>query len=337
MKITKIETFKVAVPYIPAIRKYRPTEHTDRPILLIKVYTDEGIVGIGEGGRGGDVDHLIGNWIGKDPMEMNIQTTSAPFQHALYDIVGKARNLPAYKLMGDCYRDEVPVGYWSCYMDPKDTGKEAEVAAKMGFTNHKLKARPWDIVQQAEEITKAAGPHYGITVDPNGMFETVEQSVRLAKELEPYNILCFEDPVDKKDFADFRAIRSQVREAIPIAPHLGSPASVLEAIKADAADMFNISGNLDSALRCTAVADAAGMQVWLQVAGLSLGIAAAFATHVGAVVKNATLPADTLHFLKENDLIGGALPPKNGHIKVPQTPGLGVELDEDALAKYRVG
>ena len=55
------------------------------------------------------------------------------------------------------------------------------------------------------------------------------------------------------------------------------------------------------------------------------------------IVKNATLPGDTLHFLKENDLIGGALPPENGHIKVPQTPGLGVELDEDALAKYRVG
>ncbi|HIE26989.1 TPA: hypothetical protein EYP66_06855 [Candidatus Poribacteria bacterium] len=335
MKITKIETFKVAVPYIPAIRKYRPTEHTDRPILLIKVYTDEGIVGIGEGGRGGDVDHLIANWIGKDPMEMNLQTTGAPFQQALYDIVGKAHNLPAYKLMGDCYRDEVPVGYWSCYMAPKDTGKEAEVAAKRGFTNHKLKARPWDIVQQAEEITKAAGPDYAITVDPNDMFETVEQSVRLAKELEPYNILCFEDPIAKDDFAGFRAIRSKVD--ISIAPHLGGPSNVLAAIKADAADMFNISGNLDSVLRCTAIADAAGMQVWLQVAGLSLGIAAAFATHVGAVVKNATLPADTLHFLKENDLIGGALSPKNGHIKVPQSPGLGVELDEGALEKYRVG
>ncbi|MBC8232382.1 hypothetical protein H8E77_22775 [bacterium] len=140
----------------------------------------------------------------------------------------------------------------------------------MGFTNHKLKARPWDIIQQAEEITKAAGPDYSITVDANDMFETVEQSVRLAKELEPYNILCFEDAVAKKDFAGFREIRSQVN--IPIAPHLGSPASVLETIKADAADMFtsfssyfvnhfNIGGNLDSVLRCTAVADAAGMQV----------------------------------------------------------------------------
>jgi len=335
MKITKIETFKVAVPYVPAIRKYRPTEHTDRPILLIKVHTDEGIVGIGEGGRGGNVDHLIDDWIGKDPMAMNLQTTSAPFQHALYDIVGKARNLPAYKLMGDCYHDEVPVGYWSCYMEPKDTGKEAEIAAQMGYTNHKLKARPWDIVQQAEEITKAAGPNYSITVDPNDMFETVEQSVRLAKELKPYNILCFEDPIAKNDFSGFREIRSQID--IPVAPHLGNSASVLEAIKAEAADMFNIGGNVDGVLRCTAVADAAGMQVWLQVAGLSLGIAAAFATHIGAVVKNATLPADTLHFLKEDDLIGGALAPKNGHIKVPQTPGLGIELDEDALEKYRVG
>ncbi|MBC8232381.1 hypothetical protein H8E77_22770 [bacterium] len=73
---------------------------------------------------------LIANWIGKDPMEMNLQATGAPFQHALYDIVGKARNIPAYKLMGDCYRGEVPVGYWLCYMDPKDTGKEGKSEPK---------------------------------------------------------------------------------------------------------------------------------------------------------------------------------------------------------------
>ncbi len=335
MKITNIESFKVAVPYIPAIRKYRPTEHTDRPILLIKVYTDEGIIGIGEGGRGGDVSNVVPDWIGKNPMEMNLRQIGAPFQHAMYDIVGKALNFPAYKLMGDCHRDEVPVGYWSCYMDPKDTGKEAGKAAKMGFTNHKLKARPWDIVQQAEEISKAAGPDYSITVDPNCMFETLEATVKIAEGLKPYNILCFEDPIAQGDLEDYRKMRTMFD--IPLAPHIGNPTAVLTAIRKEAADMFNVSGNLETTYRCSVVADAADMPVWLQTAGLSLGVAAAFATHVGAVIKNATLPADTLHFLKENDLIGGALPPQNGHLKVPQTPGLGVELDEEALAKYRVG
>src|SRR3990172_9010032 len=107
MNIRKIETFKVGVPFIPAIRKYRPTEFRDTPILIVKVHTDEGIVGIGDGGRGANIDAQNPGWIGKDPFAVNLAEVDPPMAHALYDIVGKALKVPAYRLMGAKYRDRV--------------------------------------------------------------------------------------------------------------------------------------------------------------------------------------------------------------------------------------
>jgi L-alanine-DL-glutamate epimerase-like enolase superfamily enzyme len=336
MKITKIEQFKLAVPHIPAIQKKNPTAHTDSPVNIIRVYTDEDIIGIGEGGYGGDITPQIPQWIGLYPLAINLATLTAPFQHALYDIVGKVLGLPAYRLMGTCYRDKVPVGYWSCPMEPEETAKEAEVGARLGFKNHKLKARPWNIVKTCHLMTEVAGPDYSITVDPNFTFESLPQSIRLAHQLEKYNIQCFEDPFNWKHNWHQYALFRQKTE-IPIAPHLSNPIDVLHALKAEAADQFNIGGNLDTALRCTDLADAAGLPVWLQVAALGFGISGAFATHVAAVIKNATIPSDSLHFLRENDLVSGALAPKDGFVEVPQTPGLGVELDIAAVEHYRVG
>ncbi len=90
-------------------------------------------------------------------------------------------------------------------------------------------------------------------------------------------------------------------------------------------------------LACAAVAEAAGIPRWLQTAANSLGVRAAFSVHLNAVIRNATMPDDTLHFLRENDLIGGMLDVQNGFIEVPERPGLGVELDEKAVARYRIG
>ena len=100
--------------------------------------------------------------------------------------------------------------------------------------------------------------------------------------------------------------------------------------------MFNTGGSPSHAAKNAGIADAAGMPVWLQVVGLGLGVSGAFATHVHAVIKNATIPSDSLHFVRESDLIYGALTPKDGFVQVPTDPGLGIELDMDAVEKYRV-
>ena len=336
MKITEVEQFVVAVPHIQPIQKNRPQDYTDRPISIIKVHTDEGIHGLGESGRGGRFDDAMEKWIGLDPMTLKWQDLGGGFGSAIFDIVGKALGVPAHKLMGAQHWEKVPVGYWSCPMEPEEFAAEAEVGINLGFKTHKLKARPWNIVETVRLMTEAAGPDYGIIVDPNFTFETPEKSIRLAHKLEKYNIEAFEDPFSYEEHGwdSYRQFRQQTN--IPLAPHLYDPKKILEAIKADAADMFNTGGSPSHATKNAGIADAAGMPVWLQVVGLGLGVSGAFATHVHAVIKNATIPSDSLHFVRESDLIYGALTPKDGFVQVPTDPGLGIELDMDAVEKYRV-
>ncbi len=90
MKITKVEQFMTAVPHIPAIERNRPGDYLERPIPIIKVHTDEGIYGLGEGGRGQRFDDAIEDWIGVDVMELKWQNLGGAFGSAVFDIVGKA-------------------------------------------------------------------------------------------------------------------------------------------------------------------------------------------------------------------------------------------------------
>jgi L-alanine-DL-glutamate epimerase-like enolase superfamily enzyme len=222
-------------------------------------------------------------------------------------------------------------------MAPADTAREAAQAARRGFTEHKLKARPWDIVEQAQAISAATGPGYLIDVDPNFAFETLEQSLKLADQLARFPIRCFEDPFNwRPDFAGYAEFRA--RSSIRLAPHVGRASDVLKGIQAGAADLFNLDGLLARARHGAAVAEAAGLPVWLQTSSLSLGILGAYALHVAATIPNYTVPGDMRHFLKEHDLlVGRPIDPREGYIDLPNGPGLGVELDETALTRYCVG
>ena len=335
MKITNIEQFVTAVPHIPEIEKSRPGDYRERPITVIKVHTDEGIFGVGEGGRGGEIQNVNKNWLGVDPLSLNLTTMDGPFAMAMYDIVGKALGVPANKLMGSKHWDEVPVGWWSPPLEPAEFAEMAETGARLGYKTHKLKARPWNIVETVELMTKTAGPDYGIIVDPNMTFETLQTTLRIADKLEKYNVQAFEDPFPRLpgwyQYRDFRR-----HSTIPLAPHIADSQLIMSAIRAEAADMFNTAGDVERAKGNAAIAESAGMPVWLQVVGLGLGISGAYGTHVHSVIPNATIPSDSLHFTRENDLIGGALTPKNGLVKVPENPGLGIELDMVAVEKYRI-
>ena len=98
MKITKIEEHVTAIPHIASIEKSRPGDYLTRPISIIEVYTDEGIVGLGEGGRGGSLESLADSWVGIDPLTVNLTCHGGAIGMALFDLVGKALEIPANKL-----------------------------------------------------------------------------------------------------------------------------------------------------------------------------------------------------------------------------------------------
>ncbi|HCR18961.1 MAG TPA: hypothetical protein DIU35_15885 [Candidatus Latescibacteria bacterium] len=334
MKISGIDLYEVEIPPIPPIAKYMPKIYT---ITICRMQTDEGIEGISEcqGGPPRFVEKAE-ELTGEDPLALDPFSHPDPFTCALLDIAGQAYELPMNRFFGEKVRDRVPVSYWSCPMEPEETAAEAEVGAKLGFTNHKLKARPWNIVETVRLMKESAGPDYQVGVDPNTKFERPYVAARLASELEPIGTVAnFEDPVLKNNLDWYRLLREKTH--IPIALHLGAPNTVLAALKAECIDYVNLGGSAQQLKKASAVAEAADVPCWVQMGGLCLGVLAAYSTHVQSTIPNAILPCDELPFTRIADVLDGGLVVDNGHFIVPEGPGLGVKLDMSVVEKYRVG
>ena len=335
MKITSIDLIEVLVPYIDAIRAvdFQPRSYT----TIAKIHTDAGLTGLGERWhRKETLEAQAEALLRRDLLTVDLARLDPPFQSACYDLVAQGLGVPVWRLLGDQLRDRIPVSYWSCRMPPEETVREAERAAAQGFQIHKLKAFPEDVVQQVDAVARAtAGLDYAIRLDPEGKFRSVANTVKLARQLEPYNIDCLENPVSWQNLTWYPLLRQKTD--IPQALHLIDARGVLNAVQAEAADLFNLSGNVDFVKKAAAIAEVAQCPIWLQTGGLCLGIQAAFSAHLQSTMRNDLRACGELPFLREDHLVGDSLEIKDAHIAVPQGPGLGIELDEKAVAKYRTG
>ena len=347
MKITSVDTMRVFVPWQDSFKEpmhqWRKmsgtTPEEEDAYVIVQVHTDEGIVGIGEGNRSvSQAQEEARQLIGKNPLEIEVFNQGRPWAHALVDIAGKVLGVPAYRLLGNGkHRDRVPVAYWSPYMPPEDTARHAEEGARRGFKLHKIKARPWDAIAQVEAMTAAAGPDYQIRIDPNETFVHPAATVRIDAALQEFpNVECFEDPVPKIHPEWYRLLRQKCR--IPLAIHTSDTKMILDHLRQEGIDFVNVGGTVNRALRAAAMAEAAGCPVWLQVEGHCYDIQAAFDAHMGAAIPNASLPYDTLPFIREASISeeGYSHAVTDGHLPVPEGPGLGITLDLKACEKYRI-
>ena len=334
MKIEHIDLYELDVPPIPPIAKYSPDLFH---LTICRIHTDEGIVGLGETyGAPSVFAERAASYTGLDPLALGPLSQPDPFACALLDIAGQAYGIPIHRFFGQKVRDQVPVSYWSRPMEPHETAAQAAVGASLGFTNHKLKARPWNIVETIRLMKESAGPDYTVGIDPNQKFRLPHIAARLAKELEPFGTVAnFENPVPKKNLQWFRQLREHTH--IPIALHADSAAYVLQAVKAECIDYVNLSGSAQEVKMAAAVAEAADVPCWVQMGGLCLGVKAAYSVHVQATIPNATLPCDELPFTREADILDEGLVLKKGHYEVPTKSGLGVTLNMSVVEKYRVG
>ena len=333
MKITSVELFEVEIPPIPIIAKIWPKIYD---ITLCRMQTDEGIEGIGEiQGKASTMAAKAETLVGGDPLVLDPFSQGSPFECALLDIAGQAYGIPVSRFFGAQVRDRVPVSYWSCPLEPEETAAEAEIGAKRGFTNHKVKARPWNVVETVRLIREALGPDYTVGIDPNTQFEQPSAAARLASQLEPFGIVAnLEDPVLKNNLDWYRLLREKT--FIPIALHLGDPRGVLEALKAECVDYVNLGGPALQVRNAAAVAAAADVPCWVQMGGLCTSVLAAYSVHLQSTIPNATLPCDELPFTRVADP-GVGLSIDKGHFIVPDGPGLGVKLDMEVVTKYRLG
>ncbi len=336
MKITDIEYRTVLVPFVPAIQEHWGLDY---PTTFVWVRTDEGITGLGESSAfhsnvADQAEENADRYVGKRLWDLDIGEEPFPFQCAFYDIAGQALGVPIFRLLGPQCRERVELAYWSPPMPPETTAAEAERAARAGFKVHKLKARSATIVETAELITKACGPDFKIRVDPNTQFGDLATSVRLARQLLPYNIEVYEDPMPFDDLSWYRQFRAKAEP--PVARHLGSSREVFLNMHAEAVDAVNCGGSPANIRRNAALAAAGGLPVWLQMCAFGTCVATTFVAHVASTIPNCTMALDELPHIRIDDLSGGSMQLADGMITVPRAPGLGVALDMCAVEKYQV-
>jgi muconate cycloisomerase len=347
MKITDIAVHKIVVPMQPGTVNSPPWGEPgfdEVPKFIVKLHTDEGLYGIGESYRGvtrAEVDATAAALAGVDPLRLPLHHLPIPansaydaFEIAVFDLVGKAVGWPIHQLLGGAHRDRVMVDYWCGRKTPEDIAETAKEGWAKGFKGLKMKCALEDPMVERVQAIAAVAPQMRITIDPNLRFYRPGAALELAHQLEGYNIEVFEDPTPHEDLAWYVFMRRELK--FPLALHLGSPQDVIAAIREDCIDYFNLGGGMVKFVGMAAMAEAAGKPVW-HGSGVDLGILDMAYVHACAAAKGCTLASDIIgNFLREDDLIVNPIQYEDGCAIVPQTPGLGVELDEAALARYTV-
>ena len=307
-------------------------------VELIEVETEGGVTGVGETIQGYTWGHSeeaqFAAARGKNIFDLLWDDSlGAGLQMALFDAAGKHLDVPCHRLMGPQHREACPVSWWAQSMAPEAWAVEARAAEAHGFNTMKVKARPWyDIAAQLKAVDQATPEYFKLDADFNTMLLGVDQAAPLISKLERDNdcLAIVESPIPQDDVEGNKLLRRKIQS--PIAMHMGQPPA-MTAIREGVCDGFVIGGGVQQVLSDGNLAARAQMPFWLQMVGT--GLTTTFAVHLGAVLVQARWPAIPSiniysHTLLQDFAVVG------GHIRVPQAPGLGVELDWDAIENFRV-
>ena len=339
LKITNVERFVVSVPFTLGQRPVAErTVYNWSVFELCKVTTDAGLVGWGETivhyVRYRVTDASVARVMRRSPADLMMDDSIGfGLQMALFDVVGKALEVPCHKLMGNKVRDWVPISWWSNEGPPDDWVRQAKDAVDAGYTTIKLKQRPWhDIIEQMKAVEAAVPPHFRVDLDANGTLHNAAAAVPVLRQLEEFDIVAmFETPIPQTDLLGNRQLRQVVSR--PIAMHFGQP-PYTTAIREAVCDGFVISGGVSEVLRSGTLSAEANMPFWLQIVGN--GLTTIWAAHLGAVLSHATWPAITCMNLYRHQLLKKPIEVIGGFHRVPEAPGLGVEVDEEAMKGFLV-
>jgi L-alanine-DL-glutamate epimerase-like enolase superfamily enzyme len=340
LRITEVERIVVDVPYRPRVLRWNALLVGQwRVSEITRVVTDAGFVGYGETlphyTWGTVTDEAVARVKGRNAAELlGDDTLGAGLQMALYDVVGKALGVPAWRLFNlPQVRDWVPIAWWNTKMGPEDLALEAQDALREGYTAHKFKVRPWlDIHEQVAAVSAVTPPHYRIDVDWNEHLVHAGNALPVLTELDRQErVAIYESPIMHDDVEGYRKLRRQVVK--PIAVHFGTPPFPV-AIRDEAVDGFVVGGGVSAVLQQGILASAFRKPFWLQLVGT--GLTTALSAHLGAVLPYAQWPAISCLNIYSDDLLADPLTIQGGYLRVPDGPGLGIAIDEAALTRLRL-
>ncbi|MDP6039881.1 MAG: enolase C-terminal domain-like protein, partial [Candidatus Latescibacteria bacterium] len=338
MKITSVDIWTVVVPALPGrvnSPEWVPETGWDQVTKhMLRLNTDTEFYGIGETSRGVSIEDVrkgASLLLGKNPEYVTLQNiyehrsdgteerlevgqgpAYAAFEIAVFDLIGRIREMPVHALLGGAVKDRVRVDYWMGSQTPEDGKKTVERALKAGFKGIKIKCKIEEpMFERLKAICDVAGPDFKVTVDPNERFRTAAQTIELAHQLEPLgNVEVFEDPIPKSDLEGYIQIHEAINQ--PVAMHLGNGAGIIRAVKAGVVDCLNLGGGLFGFLRNASVAAAAGLHCW-HGSGVDLGILDTSYIHTISAAPNCTMASDIVgSWVREHNLIQDPIPFEDG-------------------------
>ena len=324
MKITRIETIPIRLP----TRRVHQWASLTTPIgvyVIVKLKTDEGLVGLGEApvlkDWGGDhmkyygetpktTVHIINDILapaleGKDPSQIAALHTlmdqaikgypycKAAIDMALYDVVGKGLKIPAYQLLGGRYRERVTIAHSIGLMEIDKAVEEALQVKDEGIKAIKLKGgqEPKRDVELVRRIRKAIGTEIQVAVDANQGYPAPKVAVQVIKAMEEYGIRYMEQPVEGIDA--MAQVARRVATPIMADESAWTPQDVLEIVRKRAAEIISLyttkPGGLFKAKKVAAVAEAGGLQCNVN-GSVETGVGNAANLHLAASTAVASLP-----------------------------------------------
>lgn len=372
MKIIDLRATTVTVPLEAPLRHANGCHWGRFVRTIVEVETDEGLVGLGEMGGGGESAEtaflaLKSYLIGHDPARLeelrflicnptaslynNRTQMFAAIEFACLDILGQKWGVPVSEILGGRLRDRVPFASYLFfrYADSRTGNGEVRTIQQLveevrrlkqlyGFTSHKLKGGVFPPEYELECYRSVANAIGGdrFRFDPNGVWST-ETAIWFGQQIEDVHNDYLEDPVFGMN--GMRRVREKVR--MPLATN-----TVVVNFEQLAANMLDTAvdvvlldttfwGGIRACVKAAGVCETFQLGVAVHSSG-ELGIQLATMLHLGAVIPNLSFAADAhYHHLTDDVIQGGKLKYENGEIAVPTAPGLGVKLDRDKVAEYR--
>jgi galactonate dehydratase len=271
-------------------------------------------------------------------------------EHALWDIAGKAAGQPVYNLLGGAARTQIRVyaNGWGGGGSLEKLADGAKAVVARGFTALKFDPfpNPWRAyisrrdeelaVERVAAVREAVGPDVEILVEVHRRLAPMH-AVRVARRMEPYRPFWYEEPVSSRDMAGLAEARREINLPIVTGEELYTKAEFRQVFEQRAADIIN-----PDVCNCGGILElreiAAMAEVYHVVVSPhnynSTAIGLAATVHATAGMPNFLITEYFVNFEEVGKAIANPLVPVNSMITLPTTPGLGVEIDEDALAHY---
>jgi galactonate dehydratase len=345
-----------------------------RNLCFVKVMTDAGIFGFGEAYSVGPDEATVATikdfkgWLlGKDPRNVEylwatmynftrfpggavINAAMSGIEHALWDIAGKAAGLPVYMLLGGKCRDRV-----RCYQSaggrtPAQLAESAKaLIAKYGYTAIKMaphppgsQSMPYNAVtraagQRAEAVRNAVGPDIDLAFDAHAtLFEPI-RAAQMAEALKPAHPYFLEEPIRMENMDAMETLKQRMQIPLATGECLYTKHDFRQLLSKQAADIIQPD-----------VCLAGGIMELKKIAAMAEAHYVVVAPHnpMGplATMVNVHFAACTPNFLileyhpddesPRKDLIKDPILVKNGYLEIPNKPGWGYEVNEEAFRRY---